>query len=85
MQQKQGGESLVNSNKLKGRIIEKGLTQAELAKKMGITAGTCCLKINNLRALSLDEANIISECLEIMPDEFGSYFFRMMLQIATQI
>ncbi|MCQ2484783.1 MAG: helix-turn-helix domain-containing protein [Clostridia bacterium] len=66
---------MINSNKIKGRMREKNITQAMLANKLNIAQATCCQKLNNLRQMSLDEANAISEYLDIKPEEFGSYFF----------
>ena len=66
---------MINSNKLKGRMKEKGVTQAALAKYLKISQPTCCQKLNNTRQLTLDEANGICEILDISPEHFGSYFF----------
>ena len=66
---------MINSQKLKGLMREKNITQQDLAKTLGITQATCCLKINNNRHLSLDEANKIAEVLEISSNDFGLYFF----------
>lgn len=66
---------MINSDKLKGRMTEKRITQARLAEKLGIRACTINQKINNVRALNLDEAEKICEILEIPADEFGEYFF----------
>ncbi len=66
---------MINSNKLKGRMKEKGITQAALAKHLKISQPTCCQKLNNTRQLTLDEANGICEILDISPEHFGSYFF----------
>ena len=54
---------------------EMEITQAELAKTLGIAQSTCCQKINNVRSISLDEANLISEKLNIKPNDFKVYFF----------
>ena len=66
---------MINTNKLKGLMREKGITQAELAKKLGIMPCSCNLKINNRRDMTLDEAEVIADVLGIEVDEFGIYFF----------
>lgn len=66
---------MINSNKIKGRMKEKQITQAELARYLHISQPACCQKLNNIRQLTLDEANGICEILDIEPEHFGSYFF----------
>ena len=66
---------MINSQKLKGLMREKNVTQRDLADVLGITQATCCLKINNNRQLTLNEANKIAETLGISALDFGTYFF----------
>lgn len=66
---------MINSNKLKGLIKENGLTQEDVAKKLGIAQVTLSLKINNKRGLSLDEANQLATILKIPACDFGTIFF----------
>ena len=51
------------------------MTQADLAAVISVAVPTMCQKINNVRPLSLDEAEKISKALQIPNAEFGSYFF----------
>lgn len=67
---------MVNSNKLKGRIVELGLTQKDLAKALGIATPTISQKINNVRSMSLDEAFAIADILKIPDEQFREYFFK---------
>lgn len=67
---------MVNSNKLKGRIVEKGMTQADVAKALGIATPTVSQKINNVRAMYLQEAFKIAELLDIPDKQFKEYFFK---------
>ncbi len=66
---------MVNTNKIKGRIKELGFTQNDIAKALNIATQTACQKINNVRPFSLDEAEKLSELLEIDSGDFGLYFF----------
>lgn len=66
---------MINTDKLKARMAELGVTQVQLAKKLGIAAPTMCQKLNNIRPLSLEEAEIVAAELKIKDREFGSYFF----------
>lgn len=66
---------MTNAEKIKARILEMGLTQAELAKKIGVATPTICQKINNHRPFTLSEAEQVAYILGIDNTEFGSYFF----------
>lgn len=78
-----GVTNLINSNKIKGRMVELGITQKEMAEKMGLAAPTISQKINNVRPMDLIEAEKIAEILRITENEFGEYFFAEMLRNAT--
>ena len=66
---------MVNTNKIKGRIVELGLTQKDLAKALGIATPTVSQKINNVRSMDVKEAFIIAEILRIPDEQFREYFF----------
>lgn len=66
---------MVNSNKIKGRIVELGMNQKDISEKLGISQPTLNQKINNIRPMDLDEAGKLSEILGIPNDEFVLYFF----------
>ena len=58
---------MVNSDKLKGIMREKRMTQADAAKLLGLSECSVNQKINNVRPFFLDE--------EIDSGGFGVYFF----------
>lgn len=66
---------MVNTDKLKGLMREKRITQAQLADKIGIKPCTINQKLNGKRYLTLDEAEIIADVLGIETGDFGKYFF----------
>jgi len=66
---------MVNTNKIKARMKELDLTQADVAKQMDLAAPTVNQKINNVRPFDLDEAGKLSKILGIEANEFGLYFF----------
>lgn len=70
-----GGEEMPNTEKLKSRMKDMGITQADLAKKVGLATPTMCQKINNIRPFSLDEAEKVALALKIKDKDFGTYFF----------
>lgn len=66
---------MINTNKIKGRMAELELTQKDIAKMLNIAQATANQKINNVRPLTLVEAEKLCEILEISPSEFNIYFF----------
>ena len=54
----------MNSNLLRAEIVKKGMTHAEVAKQMGVTAKTFSLKLKK-GSFGVDEANKLIELLEI--------------------
>lgn len=66
---------MINTLKIKARMVELGLTQKSIAAKIGIAAPTVSQKINNVRPMMLDEVEKFSEILKIRDDQFREYFF----------
>jgi len=66
---------LINANKIKARIVELGMNQADIAEKMSMAQPTLSQKINNLRPMDLDEAEKLSKILSISESCFCDYFF----------
>ena len=60
---------------LRGRIRERGLTQKEVAEKVGISEGQFCQKLSGNFVFRQDELDRISNLLEIGADEIGNFFF----------
>ena len=60
---------------LRGRIRDHGLTQKDLAEKIGISEGQFCQKMAGTFMFRQDEINRICTLLEIQPAEIGSFFF----------
>lgn len=55
----------MNLNKLKGKIVENGLTQQRLADEMGITIQSINAKLNNRRPFTIQEACLITQILNL--------------------
>ena len=66
---------MVNTNKIKGRMKELEITQADVAKALNIAQPTANQKINNIRPFDLEEAETLTKLLDIAPEDFGVYFF----------
>lgn len=56
--------------KLKGVLIERGLTQNDIAKIIGVAAGTVNKKINGSLSFTFDEVMNICNSLNISSDAF---------------
>ena len=66
----------VNVNKLKGKIVENGMTISALAKKIGMDRATLYRKIsNNAETMLVKDANAIISALGLTADEAMSIFF----------
>lgn len=66
---------MVNTNKLKGRMVEQGLNFGSLAGIIGVSPSTLGRKIRNLSDMTLDEVERIREALDIPPARVMEYFF----------
>lgn len=61
-------------DKLRGRMGERRITQADLAKLLGLRVCSVNQKLNGRRKFSLDEAKKVADYLEIPDSEFVSFF-----------
>lgn len=64
-----------NTKMLKARLKELGMTQADLAGKVGLATPTLCQKLNNVRPFSLPQAEKVALALDISAQDFEAYFF----------
>ncbi|WP_106626148.1 helix-turn-helix domain-containing protein [Selenomonas massiliensis] len=68
---------MVNTNALRGLIAEKGLSQSEVAKHLGITPKTFYAKMNR-RVFDSDEIEVMINLLEIPSENFVRVFLPRM-------
>lgn len=66
---------MLNGNKIKGRMRELGIVQADVAKRLNVAEATVSLKLNGKRPMDLDEAKELADMLNISNEQFGAYFF----------
>lgn len=66
---------MINTLKIKSRMVECGLTQKDVAKAIGIATPTVSQKLNNVRPMNLNEADILAKLLKINTGKYGEYFF----------
>ncbi|NCB52203.1 MAG: XRE family transcriptional regulator [Clostridia bacterium] len=74
---------MINSQKIKDRLSDMSMTQKELALVIGIAQPTMNQKINNIRPMTLEEAENVARALNISDDDLGVYFFAGELRSAT--
>jgi len=67
---------MVNINKLKGKIVENGLTVEALAEKLGVDRSTLYRKLNaEGETFTIKDANMICKALELNIQEATAIFF----------
>jgi DNA-binding XRE family transcriptional regulator len=71
VQQVKGGKKLLL--KLRGKRVEKGFTQEEIAKKVGISTNAYNLKEQGKREFRVREINILLKLLECTYEDIFLY------------
>lgn len=66
-----------DSSKLKGLMREKGFTQEDVSKEIGIACSTLNLKLNGNVFFTQEEIFNISNLLGISKDDLFEYFFTL--------
>lgn len=66
---------MINTRKLRAKIIEKGLTYQAVSDMLGISSCTFGKKIRNLADMTIPEAAQIISILEIPLSDTLDYFF----------
>ncbi|WP_127588913.1 helix-turn-helix domain-containing protein [Paenibacillus koleovorans] len=66
---------MVNVNKLKGKIVERGFSVADVAVRIKMHKSTLHRKLNDGDSFSIKEANLISKVLGLSSAEAMEIFF----------
>ena len=67
---------MVDVNKLKGKIVEKGYTISTLAQIIGIEKSTFYRRISDSgRSFTIGEVDSIAKCLDLTETEATAIFF----------
>ena len=70
----------VNVNKLKGKIVENGMTVSALAEKIGIDRATLYRKLsNNGETMLVKDANAIVSALHLTAEDALAIFFNQVV------
>ena len=70
---KEAKNIMTATNKLKAKMVEAGITQAELAKILGISYQAMNYKINNRSEFKVSEIEAVASALKIRNKD--EYFF----------
>lgn len=65
---------MLNANKLKGKLVEKGMTVEEISKTLGINPSTFYRKLKN-NSFEIGEADVIVKALQLSSSEAKEIFF----------
>lgn len=66
---------MLNVDKIRGRMAELRITQKDVAAALHIAVPTASQKLNRVRPMDLDEAEVLAKLLNIPDDQFRDYFF----------
>lgn len=77
VQKGEGMEYIYDYSRLKGKMVERGFTQAGLAKEIEMSPATLNLKLNNKSKFGQDEITKIIEVLQLR--NVDPYFFTLKL------
>lgn len=67
---------MINTDKLRGKIVERRMTLGEVAKKVGISPSTLSKRLNHRGgAFTIDEAEKIARVLQLSCEELNNIFF----------
>lgn len=66
---------MLNSNKIRGRIVEKGLTIQKIAPMISCSNYSLGQKIENKTPMNIEEARQLIDILDISENEIAEYFF----------
>lgn len=68
---------MINERKIKGRMVEMGLTQKDVASKdvWDCALPTVSQKLSGARPIFLDEANALAKLLKLTEMEYYEFFY----------
>lgn len=66
---------MINTSKLKAKIVENGLLQEQVAMQLGMTSATFNYKLNNKTEFKGSEIKMLIVILHLTADEVMGIFF----------
>lgn len=65
----------MNTRKLKGKMVEKGMSTEILAAELGVTRSTVYRKLSAGKKITIGEAQKIKDALDLTNEEASEIFF----------
>lgn len=65
----------MNVNKLKGKMVERGLNVEKFAELIGVERSSMYRKLNNAEKITIGEANRMRDALSLTNEEATAIFF----------
>ena len=65
----------MNTQALKAKMVEKSVTQSQIAKVLGCTQAAVSQKLTYARRLKIEEAAVIADILNMTNEEIVDIFF----------
>lgn len=62
-------------NKLKGKIVEKGMNVETVAERIGVDRSCLYRKLNNFEKITIGEARKLKDVLELSDEDASAIFF----------
>lgn len=62
-------------NKLKGKIVEKGMNVETVAERIGVDRSSLYRKLNNFEKITIGEANRLKDVLGLSDEDANAIFF----------
>lgn len=75
---------MINLNKVKGRLVELGLTQKDIQNIWKCASPTVIQKINRVRPINLEETDLLADLLKLNEKEYYEFFFENKLHKAIK-
>lgn len=66
---------MVETRKLKGKLVELGLTVADLAEALGVSQGSVYRKLKDPDKITVRDARAIAQTLRLTAEETQAIFF----------
>ncbi len=67
---------MVDSRRIRARMIELSLSNKDIAKKWGCALQTVSQKLNGVRPMTLEQANGLAELLKLNEIEYYTFLFK---------
>ena len=75
---------LVNANKLRGKIVERGMNVSSVSVAIGLNKSTCYRKLSGDCPFTIQDADKLVDVLNLTADDAKSIFFSQIVAQTRQ-